>query len=143
MITLRNCSLQRGTKLLFNQVNLTLHAGQKVGFIGANGCGKSSLLALLRGELHQDGGEVKLPSQLTIAYVAQTIPAFSKQAIEYVLDGDQPLRQIEEHLMREARLHAQYEAIDGYTARTRAAQLMHGLAFATTYAWFSFCYKRA
>ena len=141
MITLRNCSLQRGTKLLFNQVNLTLHAGQKVGFIGPNGCGKSSLLALLRGELHQDGGEVKLPSQLIIAYVAKTIPAFSKPAIEYVLDGDQPLRQIEEHLavaqqagdgMREARLHAQYEAIDGYTARTRAAQLMHGLAFATS-----------
>jgi len=137
MITLRNLSLQRGLKLLFNQVNITINTGQKVGLIGANGCGKSSLLALLRGELHSDEGDVDLPPQLTIAHVAQETLAVSKTAIEYVLDGDQALRDIEAALvqvagdgMREARLHAQFDAIDGYTARARAAQLMHGLGFA-------------
>ncbi|MEK8020495.1 MAG: ATP-binding cassette domain-containing protein [Candidatus Parabeggiatoa sp.] len=138
MITLRNLSLQRGLKLLFNQVNITINMGQKVGLIGANGCGKSTLLALLRGELHSDEGDMDLPPQLTIAHVAQETPAVSQAAIEYVLDGDQALREIEAALvqatqagdgMREARLHAQFEGIDGYTARARAAQLMHGLGF--------------
>ncbi|MEN8216210.1 MAG: ATP-binding cassette domain-containing protein [Pseudomonadota bacterium] len=141
MITLRNLSLQRGTKILFNQINLTINAAQKVGFIGANGCGKSSLFALLRQQLHQDEGEVELPPKLTIAHVAQETPAVSTPAIEYVLDGDQELREIEASLvaaqqtddgMREASLHAQFEAIDGYTARTRAAQLLHGLGFTVT-----------
>ncbi len=139
MITLRNISLQRGTKLLFNQVNFTLHSTQKVGFIGANGCGKSSLFALLLGELHQEVGDVELPHHLTIAFVAQEMPAISKPAIEYILDGDKELRKIEANLvaaqkagdgMREARIHAQFDTIDGYTARARAAQLMHGLGFA-------------
>jgi ATP-binding cassette subfamily F protein 3 len=141
MITLRNLSLQRGTKILFNQINITINAAQKVGFIGANGCGKSSLFALLRQQLHQDEGDVELPPKLTIAHVAQETPAVSTPAIEYVLDGDQELREIEAGLvaaqqagdgMREASLHAQFEAIDGYTARTRAAQLLHGLGFTVT-----------
>jgi ATP-binding cassette subfamily F protein 3 len=141
MITLRNLSLQRGTKLLFDQVNITLNAGQKVGLIGANGCGKSSLFVLLLGELHPDAGDVELPPHLTIAHVAQEISADSKPAIDFVLDGDQELRQIEANLvaaqeandgMREARLHAQFDAIDGYTARARAAQLLHGLGFTVT-----------
>lgn len=139
MITLRNLSLQRGTKLLFQQVNLTLYAGQKVGFIGANGTGKSSFFALLQGELHPEAGEVDLPSQWTIAQVAQEIPAVATPAIEYVLAGDQELCEIEVQLaiaqeahdgMREATLHAQFDTIDGYSARSRAAQLMHGLGFA-------------
>jgi len=141
LITLRNISLQRGTKILFNQINITINAGQKVGFIGANGCGKSSLFALLRQQLHQDEGDVELPPHLTIAHVAQETPADSTPAIEYVLDGDQELRDIEADLvaaqqagdgMREATLHAQFEAIDAYTARTRAAQLLHGLGFTVT-----------
>ena len=141
MITLRNISLQRGTKILFEQVNITINAGQKVGFIGANGSGKSSLFALLYGELHQDSGDVALPPNLTIAHVAQETPAVSTPAIDYVLDGDQELRDIEADLvtaqqnhdgLREASLHAQFEAIDGYTAPARAAQLMHGLGFAVT-----------
>jgi len=141
MITLRNLSLQRGTKLLFNEVNITINAGQKVGFIGANGSGKSSLFALLLEQLHQDAGDVELPSSLIIAHVAQEMLAVSMPAIEYVIDGDKELREIEAALaaaqqagdgMREASLHAQFEAIDGYTARARAAQLMHGLGFAVT-----------
>jgi ATP-binding cassette subfamily F protein 3 len=138
MITLRNIALQRGTKLLFEHVNLTIHAGQKVGCIGANGCGKSSLLALLCGELLPDSGEIAMPPQLSIAQVAQEIPAVSVPAIEYVVDGDQQLRTVEAQLtqvrqtgdgMQEAMLHAQFEAIDGYTAQARAAQLLYGLGF--------------
>jgi ATP-binding cassette subfamily F protein 3 len=138
MITLRNLSLQRGTKLLFQQVNLTLYTGQKVGFIGANGTGKSSFFALLQGELHPETGDVDLPSQWTIAQVAQEIPAMATPAIEYILAGDQELCEIEVQLaiareahdgMREASLHAQFDAIDGYSAQSRAAQLMHGLGF--------------
>jgi ATP-binding cassette subfamily F protein 3 len=141
MIILRNLSLQRGTKLLLNEVNVTLHATQKIGFIGANGCGKSTLFALLRGELHQDTGDVELPPRWTIADVAQETPAVTVPAIEYVLNGDQELREVELQLaaaqevsdgMREATLHAKFEAIDGYTARSRASQLMHGLGFAFT-----------
>jgi ATP-binding cassette subfamily F protein 3 len=141
MITLRNIALQRGIKQLFEQVNLTIHAGQKVGFIGANGCGKSSLLALLRGELLPDVGEIAMPPHLSIAQVAQETPAVSTPAIEYVVDGDQLLRTIETQLiqarqagdgMQEATLHAQFEAIDGYTARARAAQLLYGLGFTAT-----------
>jgi len=139
MITLRNITLQRGTKVLFNQLNVTIHAGQKLGFIGANGSGKSSLFALLRKELHQDEGDVEYPPRLTIAHVAQETPAVTMSAIDYVLAGDEELCEIETQLaavandgMREAALHAQFDAIDGYTARARAAQLMHGLGFGVT-----------
>ncbi len=138
MITLRNITLQRGTKILFRQLNLTINAGQKLGFVGANGCGKSSLFALLRHELQPDEGDLEFPPHLIIAYVAQETPAVSMSAIDYVLTGDEELCQIETQLveaqqandgMREAALHAQFDAIDGYTARARAAQLMHGLGF--------------
>ncbi|MCK5661931.1 MAG: ATP-binding cassette domain-containing protein [Thiotrichaceae bacterium] len=141
MITLRNFSLRRGTKQLFHQVNITLHVAKKVGFIGANGSGKSSLFSLLRGELQPDEGDVEFPSHLNIAYVLQESPAVSMPAIEYVLDGDHELREIEAQLaaaqksgdgIREATCHAQFAAVDGYTARTRAAQLMHGLGFLVT-----------
>lgn len=138
MMTLRNLSLQRGTKVLFDQVNLTIHANQKVGIIGSNGSGKSSLLALLRGELHADAGDIEQPSRLRIAHVAQETPALAVAAIEYVLEGDRELRDIEQQLaridsahdgVRAAHLHAQFEVIDGYSARARAAQLLHGLGF--------------
>ncbi len=141
MITLRNLSLQRGTKLLFEQVNLTIHTGQKVGVIGANGSGKSSFFGLLLGQLHQDQGEVELPAQWTKAYLAQELSVVSTPAIEYVLEGDQELCEIETQLvhaqqahdgMLEAQLHAQFDAIDGYSARARAAQLMYGLGFGAT-----------
>ncbi|OQW95285.1 MAG: ABC transporter ATP-binding protein [Beggiatoa sp. IS2] len=138
MITLRNLSLQRGTKVLFDQVNLTIYANQKVGIIGSNGSGKSSLLAMLRGELHADAGDIEQPTHLSIAHVAQETPALTTPAIDYVLDGDKELREIEQQLvhvhtthdgLREANLHAQFEVIDGYSARARAGQLLHGLGF--------------
>ena len=139
MITLRQLTLARGAKLLLEGIDLTLHAGQKIGLVGPNGCGKSSLFALLLGELHQEAGDLELPGRLTIAHVAQDIPASEQAAIEFVIDGDAPLRALEQALAHAheqddgERLAALYEAFEhagGYAARSRAASLMHGLGFA-------------
>ncbi|ALG67386.1 ATP-binding cassette domain-containing protein [Beggiatoa leptomitoformis] len=141
MITLRNLSLQRGTKPLLSNVDITLFRGQKVGIVGANGCGKSSLFALLLGELHADQGDIDFPPTVSIAHVAQETPALDMSAIDYVLEGDAELKTIEQALviaqqnhdgMHEAELHARFDAIGGYTARARAAQLLSGLGFATS-----------
>ncbi len=138
MIIFRDFSLRRGVKLLFDELQLTINPGQKVGIVGANGCGKSSLFAVLRGELSQDTGTLDLPSKWVIAHVAQETPALELPAVEYVLDGDRELRAIEKQLeeaqaqhdgMKEATLHAHYDAIGGYTAKSRAAQLLYGLGF--------------
>ena len=139
MITLRQLTLARGSKLLLESVDLTLHAGQKIGVVGPNGCGKSSLFALLLGELHQEAGDLELPGRLTIAHVAQDIPASEQAAIEFVIDGDAPLRALEQELAhaheqddgeRLAALYETFEHAGGYAARSRAASLMHGLGFA-------------
>jgi len=137
MITLRNLTLARGGKLLLEGIDLTLHAGQKIGVVGANGSGKSSLFALLLGELHQEAGDLELPGRLTVAHVAQDIPASTQAAIEYVIDGDAPLRALEQELAHQhhdgerlAMLYEAFEHAGGYAARSRAASLMHGLGFA-------------
>ncbi|MGL5987704.1 MAG: ATP-binding cassette domain-containing protein, partial [Burkholderiales bacterium] len=98
MITLKNLSLQRGTKLIFERVNLTIYAGQKVGVVGANGCGKSTLFALFLDEIHPDAGDLELPPRITIAHVAQETPALAVPAIEYVIDGDRELRLLQQQL---------------------------------------------
>ncbi len=136
MITLRHLSLQRGGKPLFEDTSLTIHPGQKVGVIGANGVGKSSLFALLQGEFHQDGGDLEMPPRLNIAHVAQETPALPIPALHHVLDGDAELREVETALATQdgvklAQAHARYEAIDGYTAQARAGKLMAGLGFST------------
>jgi ATP-binding cassette subfamily F protein 3 len=140
MLTLRQLSLQRGDKPLFDNVSLTVYPGWKVGVIGANGSGKSSLFALLRDELHPDAGDLDLPPRWVVAHVAQETPALPAPALEFVLDGDAELRQIERDLQaaeaahdgaRQAELHAHFDAIDGYSARARAGKLMSGLGFAT------------
>jgi ATP-binding cassette subfamily F protein 3 len=139
MITLRGVVLQRGDKRLLDGVDLTLVPRQKVGIAGANGTGKTSLLALLRGELAAEAGEVAVQPGVRIAHVAQETPAAPRAAIEYCLDGDRELRRIERELERAhaahddaalARLHAEYEQHDGYSARARAAQILDGLGFA-------------
>jgi ATP-binding cassette, subfamily F, member 3 len=141
MITLRQLSLSRGAKPLLERVDLTLHARQRVGIVGANGAGKSSLFALLRGELHQDAGDLDMPPRLTIASVAQETPALARAAIEYVLDGDERLRAAERAISEAessgdgdalAHAHADFEEVRGYAARARAAEVMHGLGFTDT-----------
>ena len=139
MITFRNLTLARGTKVLFDGVDLTLHQGQRIGLVGANGSGKSTLFALLLGELQQDGGDLDMPPRITIAHVAQETPALDRAAIDFALDGDAELRRIEQDLASAekrndghalAELHHQFDLVDGYTARSRAAALLHGLGFA-------------
>jgi ATP-binding cassette subfamily F protein 3 len=141
LIRISNLTLARGNKRLLEDAALTVYPGHRVGLIGANGSGKSSLFALLRGELDADAGEVSLPQSWVIAHVAQEMPPVPAPAIEFVLDGDGELRAVEralsdaeahpdtagEHL---AELHHRYEAIDGYSARARAASLLSGLGFA-------------
>lgn len=138
MISFSEFSLRRGNKLLFENVNLTIHKQQKVGLTGANGCGKSSLFAVFRNELHADTGELDMPPNLTIAHVLQETPALAVAAIDYVMQGDeewfviqQQIEEAEAHHQNEklGPLYAELEAIDGYSAPTRAAKLMSGLGF--------------
>ena len=138
MLQLRQIDLRRGTRLLLAAADLCVYPGQKVGLVGANGCGKSSLFALIQGELHPDAGEVLVPPGWEIAHVAQQTPSGDQPAIELVMDGDRELRQVQRELLaaeaagdglRQGELHARLEAIGGYTAESRAARLLHGLGF--------------
>ncbi|NQE51577.1 ATP-binding cassette domain-containing protein [Herbaspirillum rubrisubalbicans] len=142
MIRFQQVSLQRGVKPLLENVDLTLNPGDKIGLIGANGAGKSSLFAMLRGELHADLGNIDYPARWRMAYVAQETPALDRPAIEYAIDGDAHLRQLEAELARAeaqpddqhdgnhvAELHTALADADAYTVRSRAEQLLLGLGF--------------
>jgi len=123
---------------LLEGAELTLHAGQKVGLIGANGAGKSSLFALLRGQLGQDAGDCYLPADWRIAHMRQEVDTLDRLAVDYVLDGDVHLRKIQAELAAAedahdgtalARLHSELDSADGYTADARARKLLAGLGF--------------
>jgi len=136
VLRISNLTLARGTRRLLEGANLTVHARHKVGLVGANGGGKSSLFAAIRRELLPDAGSIDLPASWTIAHVAQETPPVEQGAIEYVLDGDPELREIEAGLASAdtdgaalADLHHRYEVIGGYGARARAAILLAGLGF--------------
>ncbi|MFK7957629.1 MAG: ribosomal protection-like ABC-F family protein [Lysobacterales bacterium] len=140
MLALTDIAIRRGQNVLFNGASFQVHAGQRLGVIGANGCGKSSLFAMLRGELEPDDGELSLDSNDVIAHVAQESPQGSGSAVEYVMDGDQELRRVQAAIAQgEAAdtptdLHLHYEkmeAIDGFTADSRASRLLHGLGFSS------------
>jgi len=140
MLKFVDLSLRRGTRLLLSRATFTLYRGEKVGITGENGSGKSSLLALVRGELQPEAGLFEMPSGLALAHVSQELPATERPAIELVLDGDVELRALERavaeaqsagHGERLAELHARYAAAGGYDARARAARLMYGLGFST------------
>ena len=94
MIRFSNLTLARGTKRLFDSANLTIFPGHKVGLVGANGIGKSTLFALMRGEMHQDAGELSMPPSWVVAHVAQHTPQSTLSALDYALDGDRELRVI-------------------------------------------------
>lgn len=138
MLILNELSLYRGPRLLFEGASLAIFPGHKVGLTGANGTGKSSLFALIRGELKHDHGEFSLPPGWVIAHVAQEMPAMDTPAIDYVMAGDEDLARLHAELIkaedahdgaRIAALLARIEVIDGYTARSRAGRLLHGLGF--------------
>ena len=138
MLALTNISLRRGRKVLIENASFQIHAGQRMGVIGANGCGKSSLFAMLLGELEPDDGELVLDPKHEIAHVAQESPHGSESAVDYVMDGDRELRTVQvaiaegEAAPNKPDLHLLYErmeAIDGFTAESRASRLLHGLGF--------------
>ena len=138
MIRLQNLTLQRGPQRLLEDAELTLHAGQKAGLIGANGAGKSSLFAMLRGELVPDAGDCLLPADWRIAHMRQEVDTLDRIAVDYVLDGDVRLRQVQQALADAeqahdgtalARLHIELDSADGYTADARARKLLAGLGF--------------
>jgi ATP-binding cassette subfamily F protein 3 len=140
MIKLQNLALMRGQKQLFKDAVLTLNPGYKTGLVGANGVGKSSLFALLMGELHPDGGSIDIPQQWVIAHVAQETPALAQDALEFVLDGDHELRALQAALAdAETRndgiaighLHDDMTHIEAYSAPARAARLLDGLGFSS------------
>jgi len=139
MLDLCHITLHRSGRPILENIDLRLHAGQKCGLIGANGSGKSSLFALILGELEADDGTLALPAEWVVAHVRQENPSGERRAIDYVMDGDTELRRVERLLAEAerrqdgeevARLHTHLERIDGYRAHARAARLLHGLGFA-------------
>ena len=137
MLNIQNMTYLQSGIPLFQQANLQAFANQRIGMVGKNGCGKTTLFRLIRGELKPDGGEVSLQSGKTIAYVEQEIVNSAQPALEFVLDGDMQLRRLEKTLAQDNHDAAwfeaqhQFEAIDGYGAPARAAQLLNGLGFAS------------
>ena len=138
MIEIKNLTLQRGLKVLLDQAALSLAPGRRVGLIGKNGSGKSSLFALLKGEITADKGDVSIPKHWKIAAVAQETPALDISALDYVLQGDGELQLFQTALheaeakndgMKQAEYHAKLEEIDAYSAPARAAKLLSGLGF--------------
>ncbi|MEN9559431.1 MAG: hypothetical protein RLZZ502_642, partial [Pseudomonadota bacterium] len=134
MIRLQGLTLARGGRDLLSNVSVLLPAGKRFGIIGANGIGKSTLFAALRGELLPDRGEIDFPRQWVVAHVAQDSPNDSCSALDFALRGDQELHQLmaqipqlQDEALAEA--YAQLDIIDGHSAAARAAQLLVGLGF--------------
>jgi ATP-binding cassette subfamily F protein 3 len=161
MLRVNEITLRRGARVLLDAASMNVHPGQKVGLVGPNGSGKSSLFALIRNELHADAGEVALPPRWVLSHVAQETPSVDRPALEFVMDGDAELREIEAAIARAeadplpnppprgreqtsdavsrnrpsdrgeelAHLHARYDEIGGYQARSRGQTLLAGLGF--------------
>ncbi len=138
MIVLKNVSLRRGTKVLLGDASINLNPGEKIGLIGRNGAGKSSLFALLDGSLHEDRGEFSMPPHWRMAQVAQHMPETDQSAAQFVLDGDTRLAELSAMLqqaeaggdgMRIAQLHADLQDAGQHDALPRAEALILGLGF--------------
>ncbi|WP_223669631.1 ATP-binding cassette domain-containing protein [Kangiella shandongensis] len=138
MLFFENMALRRGKKVLFEDASFIINPKDKVGVTGANGTGKSSLFALIRGELEEDSGNFSMAGNVTISSVRQETPAVEDSALEYVIQGDVELCEIEAALVKAeaeedghaiGKLHQQLDSIQGYAARARAGALMHGLGF--------------
>lgn len=138
MITFSNIQLLRGAKPILDNASATVRPGEKVGLVGKNGCGKSSLFALIKNELSLDAGSTTIPAHWELAWVNQETPALKRAAIEYVIDGDREYRCLQQELEEaeknndghtQALLHDKIDTIGGYTIRARAAELLDGLGF--------------
>lgn len=138
LIIATDLSLDRGAKNLIKSSSFTIHPNHKVGLVGSNGCGKSSLFAALLGELAPDSGDLAMPTSWDIATVKQETPSLEKSALDYVMDGDKEFRQLEHNLEQarimdngnlEATIINQIDTINGYSLPARAGELLHGLGF--------------
>ena len=138
MIVFSNLSLKRGQTELLENASATINPKQKVGLVGKNGCGKSSLFALLKKELTPEGGEVNYPANWRVSWVNQETPALDISAIDYVIQGDREYCRLQQELKQAnerndgnaiARIHGQLETLDAWTIQSRAASLLHGLGF--------------
>lgn len=138
LITASKLSVNRGAKNLISDANFTIHANHKVGLVGANGCGKSSLFSVFLGSLLPDQGDLTIPNRWKIATVKQETPALAQSALDYVIDGDKEYRALEAELEqarlddngnKEALVINQIDAINGYSLAARAGELLHGLGF--------------
>src|ERR1700710_2762563 len=138
MITLRNLQLRRGAKIVLDGVNVNVNPGEKVGLVGRNGAGKSSLFALLSGRLQADQGDFEIPARWRLGEVAQHMPETDDSATDFVLEGDIPLTEAQRELeaaetaddgaaMAEA--HMKIGEVGGFDARSRAQALLMGLGF--------------
>ncbi|MFU2089633.1 ABC transporter ATP-binding protein [Avibacterium avium] len=138
MILFTNLSLKRGQTTLLENANATINPKQKVGLVGKNGCGKSSLLALLKKEISAEGGEVSYPTNWQLAWVNQETPSLAISALDYVILGDRQYVALQQQLEQAnqnndgnaiARIHEQLDTIDAWTIQSRAASLLNGLGF--------------
>ncbi len=138
MITASQLAVLRNGRELYRDASFFIHPGWKVGLTGSNGAGKSTFFGLLLGEMTPDAGRLERPAVWTVAHMAQEVSALEMSALDYVLDGDAELRQIERNLLQEeaeeryedlANSYQRYDEIGGYTARSRAARLLAGLGF--------------
>jgi ATP-binding cassette subfamily F protein 3 len=139
MISFRRFALRRGSRLLLSDIDLVIQTGWRLGVVGRNGCGKSSLFAALQGQVEADAGDLDLPAKIRMASVAQETPSLPDPAIEYVMGGDEELaKALRDELDAQARgdteamarAHHRIEELHGYDARARAGRLLHGLGFA-------------
>ena len=138
MISFRNFALRRGERLLLSDMDMALHAGWRVGVVGRNGTGKSSLFAAVRGEVEADRGDLDLPSRLRIASIAQEMPSLPDPAVDFVLSGDAVVHEAlqaeanafaNEDWEAVAEAHHRLEEVGGYDGAARAGKLLHGLGF--------------
>ncbi|ANU81496.1 ABC transporter ATP-binding protein [Aggregatibacter actinomycetemcomitans] len=138
MLFFINLTLKRGLTTLLENTNATINPGQKVGLVGKNGYGKSSLFALLKNEMSAEGGEVSFPPNWALAWVNQETPSLDCRAIDYVIQGDREYSRLQQALQQAntandgnaiAALHNQLDAIDAWTIEARAGELLHGLGF--------------
>ena len=136
MLTFTNLCVRRGPRVLIDESTFTIHRNHKVGITGANGTGKTTLFELILGEISADTGDFDIPSNLTIAHVAQEVTATDRNAVDFVIDGDKELRQLQHQLeqadtdgFKQAELHAAIEVAGGYSADARASTLLSGLGF--------------
>lgn len=141
MLFFTNLTLKRGQSVLLENANASINSGQKVGLVGKNGCGKSSLLALLKKEVSAEAGEATFPSNWAISWVNQETPALDIPALDYVIEGDREYCRLQQALAaaneqedghKIAHIHAQLDAIDAWTIQARASALLHGLGFSQT-----------